>query len=124
MAEAVARHHASDVIEASSAGVAPLGYIVEPTIEVLLGRGYSTVGLSSKRLSPQAIDGADLIVNLSGCPIDCLPDHVKVEEWPVEDPYGTDPENYRRILEEIENRVLTLATRFRPKIDLENSNHQ
>ena len=123
MAEAVARHHASDVIEASSAGLAPLGYIVEPTIDVLLGSGYSTEYLSSKRLSRQAIDGADLIVNLSGYPIDCLPDHMKVEEWPVEDPYGTDPENYRRILEEIENRVLALATRFRPRIDLENSSH-
>ena len=113
MAEAITRHHASDIIEPSSAGLAPLGYIVEPTSETLHANGYSAEGLASKRLSRQAIDDADLIVNLSGHPIDCLPARAKVEEWPVEDPYGSDAVTYQRILEEIEGRVLTLAARFR-----------
>lgn len=123
MAEAVARHHAFDVIEASSAGLAPLGYIVEPTTTTLAANGYSVEGLSSKRFSRQAIDSTDLIVNLSGLPIDCLPDRVKVEEWPVEDPYGEDAATYQRILEEIESRVLTLAARFRSQPNLEQSSH-
>lgn len=113
MAEAITRHHASDIIEPSSAGLAPLGYIVEPTTDTLLANGYAVEGLSSKRLSSRSIDDADLIVNLSGHPIDCLPARAKVEEWPVEDPFGTDGATYQRILEEIEGRVLTLAARLR-----------
>lgn len=123
MAEAVARHHAADIIEPASAGLAPLGYIVEPTTDALVANGYSADGLSSKRLHQKAIDQTDLIVNLSGLPIDCLPDRAKVEEWPVEDPYGTDPATYQRILEEIENRVLLLAARFRSQPKLKKSEH-
>jgi protein-tyrosine-phosphatase len=114
MAEAVARHHASEIIEASSAGLAPLGYIVEPTLAALAANGYSGERLSSKPLFRVDLEDADLVVNLSGHPIDCVPaDRAKVEEWQVEDPYGTDPASYQRILEEIEGRVLTLAARFR-----------
>ena len=114
MAEAIARHHASEIIEASSAGLFPLGYIVEPTIAALTANGYSSEGLSSKRLFLADLAEADLVVNLSGHPIDGVPAYrAKVEEWPVEDPYGTDLATYQRILEEIERRVLTLAARFR-----------
>ena len=117
MAEAVARHHASDILEPSSAGLAPLGYIVEPTVETLLANGYSAEGLASKRLSRHEFDTADLVVNLSGHPIDCSPGRAKVEEWPVEDPFGSDHATYQRILEEIEGRVLTLAARFRSQLN-------
>jgi len=96
MAEAVARQLASDIIEPSSAGLAPLGHIAERTIATLSANGHSAGGLFSKRLSPKAIDDADLIVNLSGLAIDCLPGRVKVEEWPVEDPYGAGPATYQR----------------------------
>jgi protein-tyrosine-phosphatase len=123
MAEAIARHHASDIIDASSAGLAPLGYIVGPTTEALAANGYSTEGLASKRLSHQAMDRADIIINLSGHPIDCVPDRVKVEEWPVEDPYGTDAARFERILKEIEGRVLTLAARLRSQRNREDSHH-
>jgi len=113
MAEAVARRHADDIIEPSSAGLAPLGFIVEPTSNILTANGYSAEGLTSKRLSQRAIDDADLIVNLSGRRIDCLPARAKVEAWAVDDPYGTIPATYQRALEEIEGRVLTLAARLR-----------
>jgi protein-tyrosine-phosphatase len=122
MAEAVARHHASDVLDPSSAGLAPLGYIVDATADTLVANGYSIEGLSSKRISREDIDTANLIVNLSGLPIDCLPDRAKVEEWPVEDPYGTDPATYQRILEEIKSRVLTLAARIRSQPNFRTSN--
>jgi len=122
MAEAIARHHASDVLDPSSAGLAPLGYIVEATADTLVANGYSIEGLSSKRLSRQVVDSADLIVNLSELPIDCLPERAKVEEWPVDDPYGTDSATYQRILEEIEGRVLALAARIRSQPNSRTSN--
>ena len=124
MAEAIARHHASEIIEATSAGLFPLGYIVEPTIATLNANGYSSENLSSKRLLLADLEEADLVVNLSGHPIDCVPAYrAKVEEWPVEDPYGTDLATYQRILEEIERRVLKLAARFRSQPNRAKSQH-
>lgn len=125
MAEAIARHHASEIIEASSAGLAPLGYIVEPTLATLAANGYSSERLSSKRLFHEDLEDADLVVNLSGRPIDCVPaDHARVEEWPVEDPYGTDLATYQRIFEEIEGRILTLAARLRSQTIQAKSKHE
>ncbi len=124
MAEAIARHRASEVIEPSSAGLCPLGRVAELTEQTLLANGYSIENLSSKRLRREALDNADLIINLSGATLDHrfddgepgtadLPIGQKVEDWDVEDPYGQDPATYQRILEEIEGRVLQFANRLR-----------
>lgn len=114
MAEAIARHNASDLIEPSSAGLYPLGRIVELTQQTLLANGYSAEGLSSKPLRLEAVDNADLIVNLSGQLGNLVfANRANVEDWNVEDPYGEDSATYQRILEEIESRVLSLAGRLR-----------
>ncbi len=51
MAEAIARYDAADVIEASSAGLSPMGSIAEQTKETLILNGYSADGLTSGRKS-------------------------------------------------------------------------
>jgi len=114
MAEAIARHHASDLMEASSAGLYPLGRLSALTEETLLANGYSVEGLSSKPLSLEALEHADLIINLAGEPCDRIfASLANVEDWNVEDPYGEDHATYQRILVEIESRVLSLASRLR-----------
>jgi len=114
MAQAIALHHAADVIEPSSAGICPLGYIVESTQQTLCANGYSPDGLSSKPFRRGALNTTDLIINLAGLPRDRVFDNLpNVEDWDVEDPYGEDSATYQRILEEIESRVLSLATRLR-----------
>jgi protein-tyrosine-phosphatase len=123
MAEAIARHHAPDIIEASSAGIFPLGRLPEETEQTLQANGYPIDGLTSKALRGAAIENADLIINLSGQSLDEFVDNVdgnanprlapKVEIWKVEDPYGEEPVTYQRILEELETRVLLLAGRLR-----------
>ena len=114
MAESIARHHAPDIIDPSSAGLFPLGRVVDPTEQVLLANGYSVDGLSSKAMEGEALDNADLIINLTGAPRDrVFSTFVNVEDWNVEDPYGADDATYQRILEEIESRVLLLAARLR-----------
>ena len=40
-------------------------------------------------------------------------DHTKVEDWDVEDPYGSDLEAYRQTRYDIEERVGKLAKRLR-----------
>lgn len=114
MAEAIARKNASDVMEASSAGLTPLGSVIEETVATLERNGYSAEGLASKRMSNEALASADLIINMSGLSHHlAFPECTKVEDWEVEDPYGENAETYQRILEEIETRVMELAGRLR-----------
>ena len=116
MAEAIARQTAKDVIDAESAGLAPLGHVAEMTRRVLVAQGYSAEGLASKPIAQKAWDEADLIINMSGQPREmAFRKFDKVEDWDVEDPYGENAEVYQRILLEIEKRVGELAERMRKK---------
>jgi len=125
IAEAVARHVASDVIEASSAGIAPLGRIEQTTQETLIANGYAHRGLTSKGLSRAAIENADLVINMSGRTLDGIFDNSraasgsnlarKVEVWNVADPYGETGAVYQKILEELETKILLLASRLRDR---------
>lgn len=115
MAEALARHLAADVIEPSSAGLRPLGYVMEETLVVLAEAGVPCDGLASKPLRRDALTAASLVVNLSGTPAEKLFDVAAspVEDWQVGDPFGSDLGVYRRIRDEIETRVRDLARRLR-----------
>ncbi len=114
MAEAIARYDAADVIEPSSAGLIPLGYIAEQTKDTLLQNGYSPNGLTSNALTREAADAADIIINMTGTPIeDTFWDHDKVEDWIVQDPYGDTPETYQRVFEGIRRRLNQLALGLR-----------
>lgn len=116
MAEAIARSDAADVIEPSSAGLAPLGYIADLTKQTLIRNGYYTDGLASNVLTPQAGDAVDIVINMTGRPLEKMfRDAGKVEDWIVEDPFGADPETYQRIFESIQRRVNLLALAFREK---------
>src|SRR3981081_1327803 len=66
MAEAIARHLAADVIEASSAGLVPFGDIPTMTLTVLAERGFAPEGQSSKPLPPEDLSAADLVINMTG----------------------------------------------------------
>ena len=114
MAEAIASRMAGDIIEATSAGLTPLGR-VEPLTAVTLARnGYPSAGLESKALKLTAIKEADIIVNMSGRPKEfAFESSSKVEDWRVEDPYGADADNYQRIFERIERLVAELAGKLR-----------
>jgi protein-tyrosine-phosphatase len=119
MAEAVARQDAGDRIEASSAGLAPLGFISEMTKQTLLHYGYSVEGLESKPITKELWAAADMVINMSGRAREkAFREHSKVEDWEIEDPYG-DAEVYPRTFEKIRRRVVELAERLRERIPLE-----
>lgn len=115
MAEALARHEGSDVIEPASAGVAALGVIAPATRAVLAERGVRTDGQYSKTLTQSDCEEADLIVNMAGRPADVVLRgyESKSVDWEVADPYGQDLELYRRICDEIDDRVKRLAEHLR-----------
>jgi protein-tyrosine phosphatase len=122
MAESIARQLASDVLEPSSAGLYPLGRLPEPTEQTLIANGYSIKGLSSKPLRRAALEASDLVINMTGAPLEGLfagyviedvPLAERIETWTIEDPYGADPATYQRILEELESKIMLLAGRLR-----------
>ncbi len=116
MAEAIARYDAADVIEPSSAGLSPMGSIPEQTKETLLLNGYSADGLISNSLTREAADSADIIINMTGRPMEEVSwQREKIEDWIVQDPYGAEPETYQRVFEGIKRRVNQLALGLREK---------
>jgi protein-tyrosine-phosphatase len=130
MAEAIARYDAADVIEASSAGLSPLGFIPDLTQKTLKNNGYSADGLASERLSLEACESADIIVNMTGEPRETAFErwgfsaHEKVEDWMVEDPYSADADTYQRVLEGIQRRVAQLAKGLRDNRENRTSSKQ
>ena len=113
MAEALARHSASDVIEATSAGISPLGHVADLTRKILLEKGVNASGLESKGVREAAAVAPDLLINMTGIPGRTIFPDMIVEDWDVEDPYGEDLATYRRICEDIQARVEELAERLR-----------
>src|SRR5580700_6398118 len=119
MAEAIARHRAADVIDASSAGLVPFGEIPGTTLSVLRERGIPIDGQSSKPLRSEDMSAADIVINMtgrSGATIFTAP-VTPVEDWDVGDPYGYDLAVYRQIRDQIEARVEDLARRLRERAD-------
>lgn len=114
MAEGIAQLEAPDLLEPSSAGLAPLGSVADLTVKTLERNGYYARDLSSKRLTPEAWQAADIVINMSGyARQSAFPDWSKVEDWKIADPYGADPKIYQRIFEEIQSNVWTLISRLR-----------
>ena len=113
MAEAIARHDASDIIVAESAGVSPLGFIDNTTQAVLRERGISFEGQFSKGLRSHTLKKPDMIANMSGISGSSLFPGQRFEDWPVEDPFGEAVETHRRICDDIEARIKDLAARLR-----------
>jgi arsenate reductase len=118
MAEAIARHTASDVIDASSAGLVPFGEIPGTTLAVLRERGISADGQTSKPLLSEDIADADIVINMTGRPGAAIFTEpvAKVEDWDVGDPYGFNLAVYRAICDQIEARVADLAQRLRATV--------
>jgi arsenate reductase (thioredoxin) len=113
MAEAIARHDASDIIAAESAGIHPLGFIDNTTQRVLRERGISFDGQFSKGTRDRSLQKPDLIVNMSGIPGASLFSGLKFEDWRIGDPFGEAIELHRSICDDIERNVKELAARLR-----------
>jgi protein-tyrosine-phosphatase len=122
IAESIALQIASDILEPSSAGLYPLGRLPELTVQTLIANGYSVEGLFSKPLRRAALEASEIVINMSGAPLEELfegnvnedvPLADKIETWTIEDPYGADPATYQRILKELESRIMLFAGRMR-----------
>jgi arsenate reductase len=116
MAEGFARAHGSDVLEAQSAGLAPAIALAPLTHAVMLEKDIDLGDFYPKELGliQATVDGADLIINMSGFELP-LKNPVPVEEWDVSDPIGESEEVFRGVRDEIERRVLHLIETLRSR---------
>jgi arsenate reductase len=115
MAESIAQRDSSHIFDCCSAGLTPLGVVQKETVATLQSNGYPVENLLSNAINKDQWAAADLVINMSGYPKQrAFPrsEWHKLEDWPVEDPYGSDPVVYQRIFEDIRTRIKSLTARL------------
>jgi protein-tyrosine-phosphatase len=112
MAEGFARRYGSDVLTASSAGLAPLPSIVGETVEIMAEKGIDVSAHVPRFFLSRETDSFDIIVNMSGMPLPGVPPR-ELLVWDVNDPYRQKREVYRATRDDIENRVMRLILQLR-----------
>jgi protein-tyrosine-phosphatase len=108
MAEAFARLHGGDRIEAYSAGSRPSGRVNPRTIEFMRERGYDLTQHSSKGLSVIPDCAYDVAVTM-GCGDECpLVRAARREDWSIPDPKEMTAGEFRVVRDLIEQKVKAL----------------
>ena len=113
MAESIARALGGPEVEARSAGISPLGWVSEQTIDTLRALGYPAEGLSSKGLGAVDFEDVDIVLSLLGDRgLDYLPrgTGARREAWDITDPFGEDEEVYFEVARELERRIRDLLS--------------
>ena len=107
MAEAFARTHGGNEVEALSAGSKPSGRINPKAVRFMAELGYDLSSHASKAL--EEIEGEFDAVITMGCGDNCpwVPAKRR-EDWGLPDPRHMDDEGYRAVRDEISARVRTL----------------
>lgn len=112
MAEGLANHYGSDVLFATSSGLAPVPAIVPETIEIMWEINIDVSRHVPAWYQPLTVSQYDLVVNISGMHLPGKqPEHLLV--WPVEDPYRKSKEVYQKVRADLENRVMQFILRLR-----------
>lgn len=107
MAEAFARIHGGERVQAFSAGSRPSGRINPKAVRFMAELGYDLSTHASKSLDE--IEGEFDAVITMGCGDDCpwVPARRR-EDWSLPDPKHLDDEGYRAIRDDIGRRVAAL----------------
>ena len=105
MAEAFARIHGGDKVEAYSAGSRPSGKINPKAIRTMKEIGYDLSTHRSKSLSEIPEIGFDFVATM-GCGDECpFVRATRREDWDIPDPKDMPPEEFRAVRDLIETRV-------------------
>jgi len=113
MAEAFTRLHGQSVIEAYSSGSRPSGRVNERAIQFMAERGYDLSSHASKSLDEIPAVEYDYAITM-GCGDECP--YIKAkhrEDWSLPDPKHMSDEEFRKVRDAIERRVIALISRCR-----------
>jgi protein-tyrosine-phosphatase len=109
MAEAFARMHGGEGVEAFSAGSRPSGKVNPKAVWAMRELGYDLTAHRSKRLAELAGQEFDAVVGMGcgdeGCP---LVRGARHEEWDVPDPKALPPARFREVRDLIGLKVREL----------------
>jgi len=113
MAEAFAKMHGADLIDAWSAGSRPSGKIDPRSVAAMSDRGYDLTVHRSKSLAELGKRQWDYLVTM-GCRDECpwVPT-AKREDWQLPDPHDLSSDQFNELRDEIEHRVIDLIGRLR-----------
>ena len=108
MAEAFARIHGGDKVEAYSAGSRPSGVVHPKAIEAMREKGYDLSQHGSKSLD-DIPPGEYAVAVTMGCSDECpLVQAARREDWQIPDPKALPPEEFRALRDLIERKVVEL----------------
>lgn len=109
MAEAFARLHGHETVEAFSAGSAPSGKINPRAVSAMSELGYDLSPHQSKSLEDVSRHAPFDVVVTMGCGDACpwMP-AAHTEDWALPDPRDMPPAKFREVRDEIERRVKRL----------------
>ncbi len=108
MAEAFARVHGGDAVEAASAGSRPSGRVNPKAVEAMKELGYDLTAHRSKGLADFDGQEFDAAVTM-GCGDDCPLVRAKRRiEWDIPDPKDLPPEQFREVRDLIGRKVKEL----------------
>jgi len=112
MAEAFARIHGGDAVEAISAGSRPSGTVNPKAIASMRERGYDLAAHRSKAVGEVA-GPLDVVVTM-GCGDACpLVKAVRRVDWNVPDPKAMEPREFAAVRDAIERQVVALLASLR-----------
>ncbi|HYP29737.1 MAG TPA: arsenate reductase ArsC [Blastocatellia bacterium] len=105
IAEAFARIHGGDEVEAYSAGSRPSGRVNQRAVESMRELGYDLSRHQSKSLQDIPDLRYDFVATM-GCGDECpLVRATRREDWNIPDPKNLPPDEFREVRDLIESRV-------------------
>jgi len=108
MAEAFARSLGHGLLAADSAGITPVYELPESTVRVMREKGIDISQQFPKLVSGLDLKAYDVIVNMTGLPLQGLPAGV-TRSWIVPDPVGEPDSVLRDVRDEVESLVMGLV---------------
>ena len=112
MAEGFANLYGSDVLKASSAGLAPTPSVMPETVEVMAELNVDISRHVPSRYDLLTIVNYDLVVNMAGFRLPGPPPKELIE-WQIQDPYKSPIDVYRAVRSDLEQRVMRLILDLR-----------
>jgi len=112
MAEAFANHYGSDVLTASSSGLAPTQGVARSTVRAMEEMDIDVSSHLPQLYNPYEAADYDIVVNISGYDLPGPPPK-EVIAWEVVDPIGASMEIYRAARSDLEQKVMHLILDLR-----------
>ena len=116
MAEGFARAMGDDVVETNRAGIHPTGVVSEDAIFMMEENGIDISRQRSNGLVEVPLDEIDIAACMTGIPGSAyLPEDFggTIIDWDIDDPIGRSLSTFRRVRDEIEEKVKDLLEGIR-----------